>query len=182
MGNRLNRLLKSYQRHIEVPWQQGIAGKQKVLFVVYDKQDELKLQTRLPEFEMATTDAQHEWHQFDITPCFPEWMSELDYKESYFTHPSFLQTCLPDFIETLVNAIRVQLEQTSETSVFALYGVASLFGFAKVSEIVDKVSPSIRGRLLIFFPGDYENNNYRLLDARDGWNYMAVPITCNDTL
>ena len=31
--------------------------------------------------------------------------------------------------------------------------------------------------LSIFFPGQYEQNNYRLLDARDGWNYLAVPIT-----
>ena len=34
-----------------------------------------------------------------------------------------------------------------------------------------------RGRLVVFFPGQYEQNNYRLLDARDGWNYMAVPIS-----
>ena len=30
---------------------------------------------------------------------------------------------------------------------------------------------------MLFFPGEFENNNYRLLDARDGWNYLAVPIT-----
>ena len=35
----------------------------------------------------------------------------------------------------------------------------------------------IRGRLVVFFPGHLERSNYRLLDARDGWNYMAVPIT-----
>jgi hypothetical protein len=32
----------------------------------------------------------------------------------------------------------------------------------------------------VFFPGVYENNNYRLLDARDGWNYLAVPITMQE--
>lgn len=179
--SRLNRLLKNYQRHIDVPWQQGIAGKQKVLFAVYDKQDELKLQHRLTEFEIATTAAQHEWQQFDLTSCFPEWMTKLDYNEGYFESPEDLESCLPDYVESLVNEIRARLEQTSDGSVFALTGVASLFGFAKVSELVDKVSPSIRGRLLVFFPGEYENNNYRLLDARDGWNYMAVPITCNDS-
>ena len=35
----------------------------------------------------------------------------------------------------------------------------------------------VTGRLVVFFPGEYEQNNYRLLDARDGWSYMAVPIT-----
>ncbi len=90
MDNRLSRLLKNYQRHIDVPWQRGLAGKQKVLFAVYDKQDELKLQPRLTEFEMATTAARHEWHQFDITSSFPQWMSQLDYREGYFKSPTDL--------------------------------------------------------------------------------------------
>ena len=58
----------------------------------------------------------------------------------------------------------------------AVSGVASLFGFVRVSELLPLVEPSIRGRLLVLFPGVYEENNYRLLDARDGWNYRAVPI------
>ena len=39
------------------------------------------------------------------------------------------------------------------------------------------VERDVRGRLVVFFPGTLEQNNYRLLDARDGWNYMAVPIS-----
>ena len=42
------------------------------------------------------------------------------------------------------------------------------------------VEAHIRGRLLVFFPGIYEQDNYRLLDARDGWNYHAVPITASE--
>jgi len=42
------------------------------------------------------------------------------------------------------------------------------------------VEADIRGRLLVFFPGVYEQDNYRLLDARDGWNYLAIPITASD--
>ena len=182
MSNRLNRLLKNYHRHIEVPWQQGIAGKQRVLFAVYDKQDELKLLPRLPEFEMATTASRHQWSQFDLVPCFPKWMAQLDYHEGYFESPEDLTSCLPDFVDSLVTELREALEQQSENSVFALHGIASLFGFAKVSELVDRIAPSIKGRLLVFFPGEYANNNYRLLDARDGWNYLAVPITCNDQI
>ena len=59
----------------------------------------------------------------------------------------------------------------------AVLGVASLFGLLKVSQVVQDVAPHIRGRLLVFFPGEHEGSNYRLLDARDGWNYLAVPIT-----
>ena len=38
----------------------------------------------------------------------------------------------------------------------------------------------VRGRMVVFFPGEYVDNNYRLLDARDGWNYLAVPITLQE--
>jgi hypothetical protein len=45
---------------------------------------------------------------------------------------------------------------------------------------MNEIERDIRGRVVVFFPGEYENNNYRLLDARDGWNYLAVPITLHE--
>ena len=68
----------------------------------------------------------------------------------------------------------------NENSVVVLKGVGSLFGLLKVKEVVDRLAPQVNGRLLVFFPGSYDsNNNYRLLDAYDGWNYLAIPITAN---
>ena len=61
-----------------------------------------------------------------------------------------------------------------------LVGVGALFPFAKTSALVKAVQDDVPGRLLVFFPGTHEHNVYRLLDARDGWNYMAVPITPDD--
>jgi hypothetical protein len=46
-----------------------------------------------------------------------------------------------------------------------------------VSALLDALNEAVAGRLLIFFPGGHEGNSYRLLDARDGWNYLATPIT-----
>ncbi|MCV6004025.1 DUF1788 domain-containing protein, partial [Escherichia coli] len=65
----------------------------------------------------------------------------------------------------------------TDTSVVAVFGVGALFGFCRISQILKAIEADIRGRLVVFFPGQYERNNYRLLDARDGWNYLAVPIT-----
>ncbi|MFH1688626.1 MAG: DUF1788 domain-containing protein, partial [Candidatus Eisenbacteria bacterium] len=59
-------------------------------------------------------------------------------------------------------------------------GVACLFGLTRLSLVLKEVVKDIRGRLVVFFPGEYEENNYRLLDARDGWNYLAVPITLHN--
>ena len=73
-------------------------------------------------------------------------------------------------------------EGVSDNSVVAVFGVAALFGFTRVSEVVKLVEPHIRNRrLVIFFPGEYDQHNYRLLDARDGWNYLAAPITLDST-
>ena len=63
--------------------------------------------------------------------------------------------------------------------VVALKGVGSLFGLLKVKEVVDQLAPLVTGRLLVFFLGNFEDNNYRLLDGYDGWNYLAVPITAD---
>ena len=44
----------------------------------------------------------------------------------------------------------------------------------------EKMLAQLRGELSSFVcEGQYEQNNYRLLDARDGWNYLAVPISLN---
>ena len=48
-----------------------------------------------------------------------------------------------------------------------------------MSALLNAVNDATAGRLLVFFPGDVENNNFRLLDARDGWDYMAVVIKPN---
>ena len=73
----------------------------------------------------------------------------------------------------------LQENDTGANSVVAIQGVGSLFGILKVKELVDKLAPMAAGRLLVFFPGSHENNNYRLLDGYDGWNYLAVPITAD---
>jgi hypothetical protein len=55
-------------------------------------------------------------------------------------------------------------------------GVASVFGIASFSDILFRVEHAIKGRLAVFFPGRTRDGRYRLLDARDGWDYHAVPI------
>ena len=87
-----------------------------------------------------------------------------------------------DFLDHVSSAIRDVLEspEADENTVVSISGVASLFGFVRVSEIMEEIERNIRGRVVVFFPGEYENSIYRLMDARDGWNYLAVPITIQE--
>lgn len=159
---------------------------QRVWLAVYDKEDERKLRLRLGLFEEAAHHTGHKWMAIDLTDTFANWMccpDNASYAESYFESPELLDDAvLADLKQTVMTRIQSALDTLPdpEDTVLALYGIASLFGFLKISEILPKVEGHIRGRLLVFFPGVYEQNNYRLLDARDGWNYHAVPITASE--
>jgi hypothetical protein len=72
----------------------------------------------------------------------------------------------------LVADVRSQIaEATSLETVVALVGAGSLYGLGeqvKVSALIERVQDEVLGRLLVFFPGEVDGNNYCLLGARDG--------------
>lgn len=180
---RIEELANRYQNHISAPWQRNLAGDQKAIFVVYPKEEERKLRARLELFEMATIDAGHNWKFFNLTKTFADWMANTEYRELYFESPEDLTMKLQsDFLQFAAQELRKTLiaPGVNSDTVVAVYGVASLYGFTKVSLVLKEVVHDIRGRLLLLFPGEFDNNNYRLLDARDGWNYLAVPITLHN--
>ena len=182
--NRIKRLVESYSKYIAVPWRSDAAPAQRVIFCVYNENEELRLRARIDEFEIATRQAGHEWAVFDLTDTFACWLTSQRYIKSYFQKPHLLSTLIPRylvFIEDKFSAFLTE-NQIGQECVVALEGVGSLFGFLKVKEVVDKLAPKVKGRLLVFFPGTYENNNYRLLDGYDGWNYLAVTITADKEL
>lgn len=180
---RIEELAARYRAHIGAPWQRNLAGDQKAIFVVYSKTDERKLRARLELFEMATTSTGHGWRLLDISNTFTRWMADTNYRDAYFEDPEALSMKLwGEFVKYVAGRLREVLtaEGTDENTVVAIQGVACLFGFTRVSLVLKEVVKDIPGRLVVFFPGEFEENNYRLLDARDGWNYLAVPITLHN--
>jgi hypothetical protein len=177
---RIEDLADRYGRHIATPWQRTVAGAQRVVMVVYDKELERTLRARKLAFETATREAGHDWYEIDLSSAFAEWMASDDYRDEYFTSPHDMQLKLdaefPDYVAECLRKI-LRKEEVNAESVVAVFGVGSLFGLARISQVLKLVEADIRGRLVVFFPGQFERNNYRLLDARDGWNYLAVPIT-----
>jgi hypothetical protein len=175
-------LLTSYAKFIDVPWRVDAAAPQRVIFCVYNEDVELRLRAKIDEFEIATRNAGHEWFIFDLTDTFAAWLSSQRYAESYFRKPSLLATLLPQYLTYIADRFSDFLKEaaTGNNSVVALKGVGSLFGLVKVKDVVDKLAPMVKGRLVVFFPGNMPSpNNYRLLDGYDGWNYLAVPITAD---
>lgn len=180
--NAIDRLITNYGRQVRLPWSANVSGKQRVWFAVYSPAEERRLRARLPDFETLTLEAKHGWTSVDLTPLLPEWVAAHEYREGIFQEPQHFST--NDELEIrAADLIRKACarEDSDAAGVVAVVGLASLFDFMRVSSLIDRVEDSVRGRLLVLFPGEYQRNIYRFMDARDGFNYMAVPITSTET-
>lgn len=174
-------LLAAYRTFVALPWQQNLAPAQRVWMAIYPPEYERRLRLHVPAFEVTTNEVGHGWGLVDLTTSFESWMAEHEYHEEYFQSPDLLDPALPLFFKHLTVEVSKEIaKSTDPNGVVALLGAGSLFGLGdsvKVSALLNVVNRAVEGRLLVFFPGQHEGNGYRLLDARDGWNYLAIPIT-----
>lgn len=178
----VDELIAAYKQVVSLPWERSLAGPQKVWFVVYDPPQERRIRLHLDEFAVATSVAGHRWVALDISDSFSRWMAAHEYREAYFEEPDDLQFALDSYGDWLATQVVGTLTQPTvdDNTVVAIAGTGALFGVAHVSRLVHAVEHSIRGRLAVFFPGQYTGSTYRLLDARDGWNYLALAITATN--
>lgn len=180
--NEIEQLAQAYEHFAELPWDNTLAGAQKVWFAIYDPTQERRLRLRIGDFEMATRRAGHNWKLYDLTDTFAVWMAQNEYRDEYFAQPEDMDLALQDYGTYISDEVRAVLtaQDVDDNTVVAIVGLASLFGLTRASTLLENVTSEIRGRLLVFFPGQRDGSNYRLLDARDGWNYLAVPITARE--
>ena len=177
--SKIDQLLKNYRRHISIPWQRA-APAQRVIFCIYNENNERRLRLKIDEFELATrnrdTVGQFLTLLIPLQTGLQSSVMPLNTSGSLIFYPCFCPA-----LTYIIQQFTCFLEEKAvdEQTVVALQGAGSLFGLLKVKEVVDHLAPLVFGRLLVFFPGSYEQNNYRLLDGYDGWNYLAVPLTAN---
>jgi hypothetical protein len=81
-----------------------------------------------------------------------------------------------DFKQEAIRYLTQQIQPADEHTLVALRDVSALFGFARLNEVLRGATNTFKGRMLVFFPGEFQQYQYRLLDARDGWSYLARPI------
>ena len=175
-------LVTRYQSHLETGWNPSASAAERFWFVVYPPSQERRIRAYKSEFETSTRQAGCVWLPLDITDEFALWLGGHEYRDSYFESPELLEPALEEFGEMLLGKLRPQLEAipNSQRTVLALSGIGALFGFQRVSWLIEELASSVgrNTRVLAFFPGSHDQHNYRLLDARDGWDYLAVPIKC----
>lgn len=178
----VNRLLSNYSRQIRLPWSKSLSGKQRVWFAVYPPAEERRIRAHLPQFEAISLEANHGWINLDLTGLFPEWISGHEYREGIFAEPEHF-TVNTELEELATERVRqaCSREEADANSVVALTGVGSLFDYMRISSLIERIEDNISGRLLVFFPGEYSGNVYRFMGAREGFNYMAIPITSTES-
>jgi len=180
MKSKIDQLINIFEKVVNEPWSSGLSGSERVWFLVYDPTKQREIDLRLGDFATCAIRANKRWQEISMKECFPSWMANHDYKEEYFANPEYIVDQLEaEFIPFAAQYLKNELakfEQDTDT-VVSIKDISSLFGFARISEILKSCDKNFKGRLLIFFPGEFQQNQYRLLDARDGWDYLARPIT-----
>ena len=71
----VDELLDAYRRFVSLPWQQNLAGPQRVWMAVYPPEHERRLRLQLPAFKEATNEHGHSWALVDVTTSFERWMA-----------------------------------------------------------------------------------------------------------
>jgi hypothetical protein len=169
-------LLAAFRTRLLVPWRPDEAAAGRVWMLWYDKGLERRVRGRLAEFRLLAEQSGKGWHEFDLAPEFGAWVASQAWFERAAKRPTTLGTVLPDFEAYLIGRLRERVSQCGAADILALTGAASLFGLMRASTLIGKVADAVPGRLLVTFPGTHQGGIYRLLDARDGWSYLAVPI------
>lgn len=177
--SRVSDLIDAYKAELSMTWKENVSGGERVWMLVYPPDLERQIRHALPSLELATIQSGHCWVVIDVTDDFGRWLSSHRYADAFYEDPSDLtQSILDQFETTLVTRIRETLEAAPENTVVTLVGIGSIFPFLRASSVIKSVDSTVTGRFLVLFPGlhDPETHSFRLLDARDGFNYRACVI------
>lgn len=180
---RIDQLLENYRRHVALPLRPNRPLSQRVWFAVYPPEEERRMANRVTEFEIATQEAGLHWQRIDLAGAFADWMDTFDGDErpACLASPKIVEEYAePGFRDFLAQRIQTRIDaapaDTVAKTVFALTGLMELYDFVHVSSVMEALDDKCSGVFLVFFPGEREENTYRFLGARTGWDYLAVPI------
>ena len=131
-----------------------------------------------PRFRGGDDRGRHGWSLIESRQSFERWMASHEYRDDVLRDRPSSSSYAPSVLRPpRCRGPSALAAHPDPDGVVALLGAGTLFGLGdavKVSALLNAVNDAIAGRLLVFFPGEHEGNSYRLLDARDGWNYLAT--------
>jgi hypothetical protein len=168
-------LLRDFERQVVLPWRDDLAPEYRVWILHYEPALERRIVPGWRNLRRSRGVTAK-----DGSPSTSRRSSRLgsprmpSLRDSWSNQTSCRM--LPEFAARIGETVRRELDAVGTNDILALLGAGGLFGLMRISTLIESVAAAIPGRLLVFFPGRYEEGSYRLLDARDGWNYRATPI------
>ena len=112
---------------------------------------------------------------------FERWMAAHEYRDAYFASPRLIQPELRRILRAARRPSPSEHHRCDSTNARSSAWSAPAVSSASASTSgvrPDRARPGRDGGTTPgFFPGEVEGNNYRLLGAQDGWNYLATLIT-----
>jgi hypothetical protein len=171
-----DQLIAAYRRHLQLPWATNLSDAERTWVLWYDPSLERRVAGYSIEFEQAAKQAGYGWKQVDIAAIIAHWLASNRHAERLMRRPNEVSALGVELLATLTRTVAAEATAMGSRDILALFGAGSLFGFASLASLIESVAPEVQGRLLVAFPGRHETGRYRLLDARDSWNYHATPI------
>lgn len=180
--NYVEQLNQALSAQLRAPWTADISGAERIWFLVFEPAELRKVMAQRELFRLSAEAAGKRWVELDVGNAFGLWIGDLRYAESYYRRPSRAGGLPQDFTKALAEKLGRFIDDlgTDADTLLVLTGTEALFGICRVSQLTSLIESKITGRMLVFFPGEYLEPNYRFLDARDGWNYLALQITAVD--
>ena len=169
-------LLEAYRRHLRLPWAKNLSDAERTWMLWYDPALERRVMAHAIEFEHAAREAGFGWSYVDLSEQVVTWLATNRHAARLMRRPNEISALGGDLLSRLTDVVTAAAGALTDRDILALIGTGSLFGLTSVASVIEAVAPAVRGRLLVTFPGRYEAGRYRLLDARDSWNYHATPI------
>ena len=177
-------LFDKLKSHLALPWPVNVSGQERVLMAVYPPTEERRVRRLIDsgEFAAEVRALHHGWSSLDLSTAFSEWLVKHEYADRLLQRSERLwddKGNIKGLEDYLVERIAQASANDDRNTVFALVGCGGLFGLFSVSRLIQLVCEKVPGRLVAFFPGEFDaqHNSYRLLGAKDGWGYLATPIT-----
>jgi hypothetical protein len=177
-------ILDKLKTQLSLPWPQNVSGQERVLMVVYPPSEERRIRRFIEsgEFSREVQTIGHRWVSIDVATAFSNFLAKHEYADRLLMRPERLwdgKGNVKGLEEHLIDVVMAACAGCDHNTAFALVGCGGLFGVFSVSRLIEKVAEHVPGRLVAFFPGEHDanHNSYRLLGAKDGWGYLAVPIT-----
>lgn len=182
----ITNLIDAYRRELSLTWHDDISGAEKIWMLLYSPNLERQVRSATPRFAAATKEAGRSWGEIDISDEFGKWVASHKHSKKFLSGKiPFSSAIVGEFERVLTELISAQVNGYPEGSVVAIVGIGSLFPYVRAHNIIGKIESGIGNRrILIFFPGSHDSAHhvFRLLNARDGFDYRAVVIDTSKEL